>query len=557
MNPSESPSSAVVSESEKKRRLRELLQQHQGGEDHFPLSFSQTSYWFFCHVTPDSPLYINSLELDFHGPIDEALLETALNDVVRRSRVLQTYFPVGEQGPVQAVPRRFTPTALNVIDLTHLPEAEREGAARELIIADARKPFTPLVSAPFRAELLRLGPERRILVVSIHHILIDGNSEPLFAQKLADAYRHFAAASPTTQRPALDYQYADYAVWQRNHIQGEILEKGLAYWTERLAGLNPEVDFPLDKVRPPRPSFRGAHSSLALDLEILRSFETLGREEGVTPFVAYLAALGACLFRLTGQGDLSIGTVVSNRDRPELERMLGDITNFLPLRLFYKEDVTFLEALRQTQDAVVNDYEHRDIPFMMLPEALQLERRTTANPLYNTSFLLHDEEWLYPVLDFGPGVRVDLNFKNRDVAGVSMLDLRFEVMKRPDRLLVDCEYSTDLFEARTVERVQRYFRSVLRAVAANPNLRLSELPGREDPEAGPIQQSHPRRSVTETTEPTVAPGTSTTSVPVDGPGTPAAETSMTSSPNLYEQRVQAGWKKILGIAAIESDANFF
>src|SRR4051794_8222337 len=416
------------------------------------------------------PESTSSVPVAFHlaGPgLRVSPLAGALAEIVRRHEALRTVFREPAAGePVQAV-QPFTALMLPVIDLSGLPDARSaaERLAREL----AGRPFDLVQGPLLRCSLLRVGAEEHHLIVALHHIAADGWSHEILARELSELYPAFAQGLPSPL-PPLPVQYADFAVWQRRWLAGEVLEGELAWWRERLAGLAPARELPADRPRPARQSFRGDSRGSRLDPRTGAGLVTLGRRHGATPFMISLAAFYTLLHRYTGEEDLAVGTLAAGRGNAETQGLIGFFVNDLVLRASLAGDPTFLELLARARTAVLDAGAHQDLPFEQLVAALAPRRDLARAPLFQ--ILLNFWESA-PDLRLGPGLTAAMA---ELPTATAKLDLSLQVSRHGDELRFTAEYATDLFDAATIDRLLGHLGTLLAGIAAAPETRLSLLP---------------------------------------------------------------------------------
>ncbi|HEX6865307.1 MAG TPA: condensation domain-containing protein, partial [Thermoanaerobaculia bacterium] len=437
-----------------------------GVRESAPLSFPQRRLWFLEQLEPGTAVYNVPLIWRLSGPLDVLALERSLAEVVRRHEILRTVFRTVEGEPVQSVVRQEL--TLPVIDVQ---EAEADRLVRE----ESRRPFD-LASGPLlRPLLLRLGPEEHRLLLNLHHIAFDGPSAGVLARELEALY----SGVPL---PELPLQYADFADWQRRHLRGPGLEALLAHWRKRLEGLmDGTADLealPTDRPRPPVQSYRGDHLVFELPAEVLEPLEALARVRGASLFTVLLAGFLSFLQRHTGGSEVAVGTPVANRDRAELEPLIGFFTNTLVLRARMDAktggDPVFLELLERVRAETLEALAHRDLPFEKLVEELQPKRDLGRNPLFDVLFSYREGEIESLRL---PGLAVEPMDSG---TGTAKFDLSLSVSRSRGRLRLRLEYATDLFDRATAERMAARLRTRFAALAEDPALvsryRLSELP---------------------------------------------------------------------------------
>ncbi|HIP96962.1 MAG TPA: non-ribosomal peptide synthetase, partial [Anaerolineae bacterium] len=353
-----------------------------------PLSFAQQRLWFLDQLAPGNLFYNIPMAVRLTGELDVEALEQSLNEILRRHEVLRTTFRAKGGKPVQIIAPEL-PLLLLVEDLSHLPETEREAEAGRLVQKEARRPFDLSQGPLLRARLLKLGAEEHIAVVTMHHIISDGWSMEVFIRELAALYEAFSQGRPSPL-PELPVQYADFACWQREWLQGEVLDRQLAYWKEQLGNRPLMLDLPTDRPRPAVQSWRGATERFALPTELSKKLRTLSREEGATLFMTLLAAFQTLLYRYTGQEDVSVGTAIANRNRAEIEGLIGFFVNTLVMRTNLSGEPSFREVLKRVREVALGAYTHQDLPFEMLVEALQPERDLSHAPLFQAAFALQN-----------------------------------------------------------------------------------------------------------------------------------------------------------------------
>jgi aspartate racemase len=353
-------------------------------------------------------------------------------------------------------------------DLGKLPEAEREAHALQLAAGEAEQPFDLAQGPLLRDSLLRLGEQDHVLVLTMHHIISDVWSVHLFFRELWALYEAFSSGKPSPL-PELPIQYADFAHWQRQWLQGELLEGQLSYWKSHLGGPIPVLQLPSILPRTAVQTFRGARQYSLLPPTLLQSLETLAREEGATLFMTLLAAFKALLYRYAGEEDILVGTPIAGRTRVELEGLIGCFVNTLVLRTNLSGDPTFRELLRRVREVAIAAYAHQDLPFDMLVEALRPERSASRTPLFQVWFVLQNA--LPPPLEL-PGLSISpLELDT----GMVRHDLRLGLSNAMHGLSVSLEYRTDLFEAPLIAQMVRDFETLLCALAVQPDAKLSFL----------------------------------------------------------------------------------
>jgi len=441
---------------------------HASREQPLPLSFAQQRLWFLDQLEPGNPLYNTPGALRLKGTLDIAALEQALSEIVRRHETLRTAFDVSQGTPIQIIsaPR---PLAIPLIDLSGPNEIDREREARRLIREEAQHRFDLSHGPLLRATLLRLLEEEHLLLFTMHHIISDGWSASVLAREATRLYAAFTG-QPTAPLEELRWQYADYAVWQREWLRGETLDAQLDYWRKQFDELPPVLELPLDHPRPKVRSLRGAFIPAEFTKELTKRLKELSRSEGATLFMTILAAFQIVLSRYAAQHDVAVGVPVANRRRREFESLIGFFVNTLVLRTNLAGDPTFRELLGRVREVSLGAYAHQDVPFEMLVERLQPVRDAGGTPLFNVLFVFQNA----PGVDLElPGLKID----QLDVeTGMAKFDLMLSLEESDGRLRGVFEYSTDLFDESTIRRMLGHFEALLEGVVQYPERCISELP---------------------------------------------------------------------------------
>ncbi|HEV8580106.1 MAG TPA: amino acid adenylation domain-containing protein [Thermoanaerobaculia bacterium] len=452
---------------ERERGVPELAPLCPGSRpDPLPLSFAQRRLWFLDQLQPGMATYNVPLALDLRGPLDAAVLQAALYQIVRRHEALRTIFPVRDGEPVQVIVIAPTPAPPRV-DLTGLPEPLRAAEVGRLATAAARAPFDLAQGPLLRLLLVHLGREEHELVLVLHHIVADGWSVRVLLRELAEFYGEILQGR-AARLPELPIQYADYAVWENAHLRGETLDRQLDWWRARLAGV-PGLGLATDHPRPPVQSQSGAervHRALA---GLAADLQALARREGATLFAALLASLQALLYRHTGQGEFAVGTPVANRRRSELEELIGFFANTLVLRGKVAGETPFRRLLAAARDEVLTAQEHQETPFERLVEELQPKRDLGRSPLFQV-MLTVENEWQPPS---PPGLTAGLRTLD---AGTAKFDLGFTFLERAGEALVAVEYATALFKPATVDRLLDRWLNLLAGIVKDPAAEVARLP---------------------------------------------------------------------------------
>jgi amino acid adenylation domain-containing protein len=447
---------------------KDVIRPHQGIGP-VPAAYAQQRLWLIDQLQPGLAIYNMPMPVRISGMLDVQALEWSLNEIVARHDVLRTSFEMVDSELTQVVApfRGFT---LECVNLSGLPEAERESEARRLTVEDVETPFDLSTGPMFRVRLLRLGEREHLLLLTIHHIICDGWSTQILWKEISTFYQTFAwgLTSPLAELPI---QYVDYAAWQREWLAGGTLAQQLNYWKEQLAGAPATLGLPTDWPRPAVLSFSGAEATFTLSAHTSEALRTLGQQEGVTLFMTLLTAFNVLLYRYSGQDDIVVGTPVAGRNRKELEGLVGFFANTLALRTRLNGDPTFIELLRCVQKVTVDAYTHEALPFERLVEELQPERDLSRNPLFQVMFTMQNAT-AAPAAAMSGLTLGEQKFDYRS----ARFDLELNVWEEEERLAGNLFYSTELFEADTIRRILGNFEVLLDAIATDPKLRISELP---------------------------------------------------------------------------------
>jgi len=432
-----------------------------------PLSFAQQRLWFLHQLDPETAVYNLPIAARFEGQLNIAALEMTLNEIVCRHESLRTNFRLVEGRPVQVIQPALS-LSLTVVDLCELPAGERGREAQSLASAEAQRPFDLAVDPLLRATLLRLGAAEHVVLLTMHHIVSDAWSRGVLIREVATLYESFSNARPSPL-PALPLQYSDYAIWQREWLQGEVLTSQLAYWQRQLAGV-PMLALPTDHPRPALQSFRGAVYFFNIPGELSEALKELSRSEGATLFMTLMAAFTALLYRYTRQTDVVVGTPIAGRNRVEIEGLIGFFINTLALRTDLSGDPSFRELLQREREVTLDAYAHQDIPFEKLVEELQPERNLSHTPLFQVVFTYQNAP--RETLEL-TGLRLSSQPRESQVA---KFDLTLTLEETARGLVGSMEYNTDLFEAETIERMARHFKTLLQGAVADLDQTISTLP---------------------------------------------------------------------------------
>ncbi|HEU0302770.1 MAG TPA: condensation domain-containing protein, partial [Longimicrobium sp.] len=432
-----------------------------------PLSFAQRRLWFLDRLEPGA-LYNSPLALRVHGALDAAALERALAEVVRRHESLRSVIRAEEGAEAEQVVLPAGAFHLPADDLSALPGEAREEQARRIVHDEIRRPFDLAAGPVFRARLLRLADDEHVLVLAMHHVVSDGWSLGVLFGELGALYEAFSRGAPSPLEP-LPLQYADFAAWQREHWTEERLAEQLAWWTRALDGASAVLELPADRPRPAVQSHRGGRLRVTLPHALAEGVRALARREGATPFMVMLAAFQVLLGRWSGEEDVVVGSPVAGRTRAETEGLIGFFVNTLPLRADLSGDPDFATLLHRVRDTALGAYQHQELPFERLVEALHPDRSLSHAPVFQTLFALQNAS---PAELRLPGVRMEIVPTE---SGTARFDLEFLFWEREEGITGTIDYAADLFDRDTVERMVGHYRRLLEAAVAHPDARISTL----------------------------------------------------------------------------------
>lgn len=430
-------------------------------------SFAQQRLWFLQEIEPESsPAFNIPQAFHFTGSLKVSVLEQCLNEIVRRHEVLRTKLVLDNGQPLQII-QPFKPSKLKVIDLSQRPDARKE--ADRLSLEEARRPFNLSEGSLIRTLLLKLDHQHHTLICNLHHAVSDGWSMDLLARELSVLYSAFVEGKPSPLSE-LSIQYADYAQWQRDRLQGETLQRQLAYWQEKLAGDTTIAELTPDYARQPIQTYQGVSRHFALPQNVADALVNLSQQEGATLFMTLLAALNALLMRYTGGEQITVRSDIANRTRSEVEDLIGFFTNGLVLRTDVSGNPTFRALLRRTREVALGAYAHQDLPFDQLIEAMRLVRDRSRTPLAQVLFVW--EENPLPTLEFS-GLTMSSELLDN---GTAKFDLSLYMRNHGGRTTGYIEYNSQLFDYTTIERLLAHFQNLLAGIVNNPDETLFQLP---------------------------------------------------------------------------------
>jgi hypothetical protein len=429
------------------------------------LSFSQQRLWFLDEWSPGAPTYNAALAFRVVGELDTAALRAAFETIVGRHESLRTVFRSSAGEPEQVVLDRWE-LDFAVLDLRAAPESDE--SIRALLRERARRSFDLANDLMLRVTVLRLAGAEWMLQLEEHHIAFDGWSDGVLFTELEEILQAGRDGRPP-QLPELPIQYGDFAVWQRRRLEGEALEQQRAYWRGQLAGAPSALALPLDRRRPAVQTFEGRHLPVELDRQAADRVRAFCRAEGVTPFMALLAAFGVLLYRVTGSDDVVVGSPIANRSHVDLEHLIGFFSNTLALRVRMAGNPSFRELTQRVRETALGAYAHGEFPFERLVEAVRPARDAAVNPLFQVNFRVQPEDGAPPSL---PGV--EMSKLDVDV-GFSRFDLALELQLGAEGIGGYLEYNVELFSEETMRRLAGELGALLDQLLALPDTPLLEI----------------------------------------------------------------------------------
>lgn len=443
-----------------------------------PLSFPQEQVWFLLALEPDNLAYNYQASLRFHGRLDLAALEKTMSEIVRRHEIYRTTFHEMEGAPFQVIHEPWV-VKIPLVDLSNLPHDQQITEAGRLLASYYEEVFSIEKMPLIKWRLLKFSDEEHLLVHLEHHLVHDGLSFVVLMREIRTLYTGFIVGR-TSSLDELPIQFADYAVWQRQTMQGEYLKQRLSYWKERLRDAPPLLSLPADRNRPSRKSFRGKSIQVDLGADLYNQTKEFSQREGITLFTTFLAAFKALLYRYTGQEDLVVGSGFANRRLHETEALIGMLVNTVVLRTDLSGNLTFRQLLGRVRRTILDAYINQDMPFEKLVKALQVERNLSYNPLFQVMFSFHDSP--IPLLEL-PDLTVNLEYQQNKSAKFDLnvvviphaAQLRSSSASKSDRgIILVWEYDTDLFDADRMQRMVEHYLALLRQMVEAPDQKINQ-----------------------------------------------------------------------------------
>jgi amino acid adenylation domain-containing protein len=430
-----------------------------------PLSYAQQRLWFLDELEPGTPVYNMPFALKTHGTLDRTALGAAFTDLISKHESLRTVFVAADNRPEQRILENIE-LPLSYEDMHNSDQQ----AVLERLREHAKTSFSLATGPLLKLHVIQTSATENTLLLVIHHIISDLWSMDVFFRELGQLYaRQSADVAP--QPDTLDIQYADYAAWQRDLLSGDKLERHQDYWVRQLADAPPVLNLVTDYPRPPEPAYKGRWLETKYAPELAKQLQELAKDSGTTMFMLTFAAFATLLNRYSGEQDLVIGTPISGRQHTELENLIGFFLNTLALRIEFGDNPTFKNVLEHVRKTALQGYAHQDLPFEKLVEELQPERDMSHTPVFQHMFIWQDagsSSVEIPGLRTEPAILI-----SHDTA---KFDLTMALTNTPTGIEAGFEFSTELFKSATIERMLCHYETLLRAVVANPDAKLSELP---------------------------------------------------------------------------------
>ncbi|MEH2290128.1 amino acid adenylation domain-containing protein [Nostoc sp.] len=437
-------------------------------QENLPLSFAQQRLWFLAQLEPDSSFYNIPAAVRLEGQLNLEALQQSFNEIISRHEVLRTNFQTTQEQAVVVIYEQ-KPLTLSIVDISELAANQQQVEVKQQAAQAAQVAFDISSDHLLRVKLLRLDEQEHILLLTMHHIISDAWSIDVIVRELATLYQAFLSGQPLPL-PELAIQYVDFAVWQRQWLQAQVLETQLSYWLKHLENAPKVLELPTDHPRPAIQTFRGRTYSFELSQELSASLNKLSQQQGSTLFMTLLAAFQTLLWRYTGIEDIVVGSPIANRNRTEIEGLIGFFVNTLVLRTNLAGNPSFEELLKRVREVALGAYAHQDLPFELLVEQLQPERSLSHTPLFQVMFVLQNAPM--SVLEL-PGLTLSSVESESDTA---KFDLTLQIEQTQSGLVGSLEYNSDLFEENTICRMAAHLQTLLQAIVANPQQRLSQLP---------------------------------------------------------------------------------
>lgn len=456
-----------IASANKRESIAQILEKEAIKPRIFPLSFAQQRLWFIDQMQPGNPNYNILLAIRLQGDLNLAYLEKSFQEIISRHEILRTSF-IPIKGEPQQIVYPHLPLKLEIFDIQKLSAAAQEEEINNFIVQEAKKPFDLAQIPLLRVKILQLSTQDFVLVLTMHHIITDAWSIEILVNELLTIYRGFFYQQPVNL-PELPIQYADFSVWQRKYLTGEILENHLNYWREKLGNNLPELKLPTDYPRPEVATYQGAKKTLVINQVFSEKIKNVSLQCGSTIFMTLLAAFEILLHYYSQQEEIVIGIDVANRNRAETEKLIGFFVNQLVLRISIAENLTFQELLQRVKSVTLEAYSHQDLPFDLLVTTLNPKRSLNSSPFFQVKVVLesiHTTSFDFPELTIKP-------LPNHTIP--NQLDLLLRIKETTQGITTSLEYSIDLFTDSTIARMMNNWQEIIQQIIANPYLEIAAL----------------------------------------------------------------------------------
>ena len=420
-------------------------------------------------MIPEAPVYNEAEAVRLKGNLDIAALERAFNLIIARHEILRSTIEVRDERPI-AVVRESWPAKFKTISLGHLPADQREAELARYLVDEPRRPYRLDAEHGIRATVVELAPDEHAFILMMHHIVCDSSSLGIIWRELGTLYVACQQGRPSPLAP-LPIQFGDYAAWQRQPARKTDFEADMAFWREMLRGAPALLQLPTDRPRPPVNSYRGTKRVFSFDAELAESLRRFSRREQASLFTVFAAVLNTLLYRYTGQNDILVGIPIADRDRPEIQPLVGFLIDTHVLRTDLSGNPVFRELMSRVQRGVAGVYSHRAAPFDEVVNAVRPERNLSYSPLFQVMLNWRDRDDQPQFIPF-PGLKAEGLLAQ---SLISKFDLTLVVTDATEGILLEIEYSTDLFDDARIERMVGHLRTLLEGAAANPEQKIEEM----------------------------------------------------------------------------------
>ncbi|KAB2836946.1 MAG: amino acid adenylation domain-containing protein, partial [Caedimonadaceae bacterium] len=437
--------------------------------DVIPLSFAQERLWFLDQFLPNSPLYNLPVALRLKGPLHINALEKAFQAIIQRHESLRTSFPVVNGEAHQVILPPFSiHLEKQLQDLSNLAPQDIPSLIDKIAQEEATTPFDLSQGPLLRVKLLKVHQQEHVLLITMHHIISDAWSMTIFFNELSSLYNSLLEGKEPSLNP-LPIQYADFALWQRNWLQGDVLDQQLDYWKQQLSGVPDLLELPTDKPRPRELSYNGGVYTSTLSKSLTEQLHLLAQENQASLFMTLLAIFQVLLYRYTRQQDIVVGSPIANRHHKETEDLIGFFVNTLALRTTFKSQQTFIDVLNEVKETTLHAYQHQDLPFEQLVDHLQIERVTNRNPLFQVMFALHNPtpEQTLTDLQISP-----LSLEHT----ISKFDLTLNMLEHHEGLSLSFEYAPELFDESSIKRMAHHLEGLIKECLKDPSQSIQHIP---------------------------------------------------------------------------------